>query len=509
MFGDDVTMNSDRPDSDSDTSSPPSRSPSPTAPLSPAPPPTLARLINHFLSAKRSLNSTSFVYRANELVTTSRALVEEISILNARNSYSTRGVQESVDVLVNIKDGIARDGEAMGGEFVQVISRLDAANERLEATLADLKGTSVDSSLQKGAREVEEVEVDDGDLAGVDPKVESFIGDNEEQKTLFTFIDASKHELLQSSLRKDIDDYNPSCRDLDHTLDNFADSLQTISSLLHHDTDTRIPNKSPLYNPTPLPIPDLFNNMVEHATAMASLLGGLVRHYDLSVTALKHTEGGGEAAKRALQQANDDPAGAATMEESLYLTTRREPISDEERSEMLAVLENDAEEVEDVVSELRDRNREQEDLFSQLSEHARTAKQADARLREILTMLHEMRDLHLPAHMHAVRTFRQSWYRIRDSILDKTDDLLGLAASNESFLAAYAQLLEEVERRKGVQGQMRKVAEKANRDLRRLWEKDREEREGFLEEFGAFLPQGIWARADEKGELWEVREVES
>jgi autophagy-related protein 17 len=248
--------------------------------------------------------------------------------------------------------------------------------------------------------------------------------------------------------------------------------------------------------------------MVDHATAMASLLGSLVRHYDLSVTALKHTEGGGEAAKRAVQQVGDDQADAVAMEESLYLKTHREPISEEERNEMLAVLENDAEEVEDVVSELRDRNREQEDLFSQLSEHARSAKQTDARLREILAMLREMRDLHLPAHLDALRAFRQSWQRIRDSILDKTDDLLGLAASNESFLGAYARLLEEVERREGVQGQMRKVAEKANRELRRLWGKDREERKGFLEEFGAFLPQGIWARAEEGGGLWEFREVE-
>jgi autophagy-related protein 17 len=433
-------------------------------------------------------------------------LVEEISILNARNSYSSRAVQESVDVLVNIKDGISRDGEVVASEFAQVIKRLDVANERLERTLADLRSTNVDSSLQKD-RDGEKVE--GGDVSEADTESEVSTQDEEEQKTLYTFIDPSKHELLQSSLRKDIDDYHSSCHNLNHTLDNFTDSLQTISGLLNQDTDKHLPNNSPLYNPTPLPIPDLFNGMVDHATAMASLLGSLVRHYDLSVTALKHTEGGGEAAKRAVQQVGDDHASTVGMEESLYLQTHRDPILDQERNEMLAVLENDAAEVEDVVSELRDRNREQEDLFSQLAEHARTAKQTDARLREILAMLHEMRDLHLPAHLDAARAFRLSWLRIRDAILDKTDELLGLAASNEGFLAAYARLLGEVERREGVRGQMRKVAEKANRELRRLWERDREEREGFLEEFGAFLPQGIWARAEEGGGLWEVREVES
>ena len=499
-------MNSDRPDSDSEISSAASRSPSPTAPVSPAAPPTLARLINYFLSAKRSLTSTTFVYRANELVTTSRALVEEISALNARNSYSARGVQDSVDVLANIKDGIARDGDAVSGEFAQVIKRLDVANERLERTLVDLRGTRVDNSLK---RDQSEESLGGGEAAEVDTASENSDAKGEGQKTLYTFIDPSTHGLLQSSLRKDIDDYHSSYHDINHTLDNFTDSLQTVSGLLNHDAENRVPNKSPLYNPTPLPIPDLFNGTVEHATAMADLLGGLVRHYDLSVTALKHTEGGGEAAKRAVQQVGGDQAAPAALEESLYLNTQRDPILEEERDEMLAVLANDAEQVEDVVSELRDRNREQEDLFSQLSEHARTANQTDARLREILTMLHEMRDLHLPAHLDALKGFRQSWQRIRDSILDKTDDLVGLAASNESFLAAYAKLLEEVERRDGVQGQMRKIAGKANRELRRLWEKDREERREFLEEFGAFLPQGIWARAEEGGGLWEISEVEN
>jgi autophagy-related protein 17 len=499
-------MNSDPPESDSDHSSAPSRSSSPTArQSSPAAPPTLARLISHFLSAKRSLNSATFVYRANELVTVSRALVEEIAVLNARNSYSSGRVRESVDVLVSVRNGIAKDGQAAGSEFEKVIQRLDVANERLEKTLADLRQTRVDRSLQQ--QQSDENDADE-DAADVDAEHESSNVDVEEQKSLYAFIDSSTHEQLRASLRKDIDDWHSSNDDLSHTLNTFHESLDTISGLLHPDDERTGPNKSPLYNLTPPPIPDLFSGMVEHATAMASLLGNLVQHYDLSVTALKHTEGGGEAAKRAIQQAGADETSPVAMEESLYVKTAPQPISTEERDEMLHVLENDAEQVEDVVSELRDRNREQEDLFSQLSEHAHAAKQTDARLREILTMLHEMRDLHLPAHLHGLKSYRQSWQRIRSAIEDKTDDLLGLAASNENFLRAYAELLREVERRNSVQSQMRKVADKANRELRKLWERDREGRRGFLDEFGAFLPQGIWARADEGGGLWEIREVD-
>lgn len=435
-------------------------------------------------------------------------------MLNARNAYLSRGVKDSVDALVNVRDGIAKEGQVAGADFNKVIERLDVANERLERTLADLRATRVDSSLQKDHNGEND---DDADVADADTEPES-PDEAVEQQTLYTFIDASKHEHLQSSLRKDIDSWHSSNDDLNHTLNTFQESLETISGLLHQDEEDNerfAPNKSPLYNPTPLPIPELFSNMVDHATEMASLLSNLVSHYDLTVTALKNTEGGGEAAKRAIQQASaegadegdNDQANAAAMEESLYSKPTTQPISDEERDEMLAVLENDAEQVEDVVTELRDRNTEQEDLFSQLSEHYHTSKGTDARLRETLAMLHEMRDLHLPAHLHALSAFRVSWQRIRASILDKTDELLGLAGSNESFLTAYAELLNEVKRREGVRVQMRKVAEKANRELRRLWERDREERTGFLEEFGAFLPQGIWAGAEEGGGAWEVKEV--
>ena len=511
-------MNSDRPtsssdsDSNSDTSSAPSRPLSPTIPTTPTAPPTLARLITHFLSAKRSLNSTTFVYRANELVTTSRALVEEIAVLNARNSYSSRGAQEGVEVLGRIKDAVTREGEVVGAEFARVIERLDVANERLERTLADLRGTVVDQSLQhKNGGE------DEDDASEADTQHEGEETSAKEERTLYTFIDPSKHTDLQSSLRHDIDAYYSSRSDLEHTLTTFSESLQTITSLLTQETSNPLPDKSPLYNDPPQPIPDLFQGMEDHAAAMASLLGSLIRHYDLSVTALKHTEGGGEAAKRALQAASlsqptqTDPTGpaAAALEESLYFQTVPEPISASERNEMLSVLETDAAEVEDVVSELRDRNAEQEGLFSQLTEHARSAKHADARLRETLTMLHEMRELHLPTHLEALHAFRLSWSRIREAILDKTDALQGLAAANESFAAAYGRLLVEVERRLGVRGQMRRVAEKANRELRRLWERDREEREGFLEEFGAFLPLGIWTGHEEGEGVWEVREVES
>ena len=48
----------------------------------------------------------------------------------------------------------------------------------------------------------------------------------------------------------------------------------------------------------PSPVPDLFNDLENHATMVASHLEGLVKHYDLCMLALKHTEGAGEAMGR-------------------------------------------------------------------------------------------------------------------------------------------------------------------------------------------------------------------
>ena len=496
---------------------------SPSSPLSPTAtlythPPTLERLIQHFTASKRSLTSSAYVWRANELVTNSRALVEEIAVLNARNSFTKRGVDEQVERLENIKDRIAGVGVEAGEEFGRLIERLDRGNERLERTLVGLRRTIVEANLQRtsGARDGEDEpkgerqDVEDG--SGLQSEVETT-----QEKTLYDFINPSQHEHLQSSLRQDIDTVNESRSDLDSTVEKLEDSLRTITDILS-DKPSNPTDKPTLYDEPPPSISTLFHSISDHAAEMANLLGSLVKHYDLCVTALKHTEGGGEAAKRAAQQtempsANGAQHGAldgtgAPLAESLYLKTNPEPISDEEREDMLRVLEVDSQEVSNVVSELRERNAEQEALFSQLSDgYARKARARDTALREVLEMLHEMRDLHLPSHLYALDSFRAAWKRIQASIEDKTSDLLSLAARNESFLAAYAQLLREVERRKTVETQVLRVADKANKELKRIFDIDAEARREFVDEFGDFLPRGIWGAAEEEGVGWELREI--
>ena len=174
---------------------------------------------------------------------------------------------------------------------------------------------------------------------------------------------------------------------------------------------------------------------------------------------------------------------------------------------MLRVLENDAQEVEDVVTEIKDRNRDQEGQYEQLLRKVQEARSKNQSIRQVLKMLHEIKDIHLPSHLHALSTFKSSWERIQASIESQTGELASLSSFYDGFLSGYAKLRREVDRRRAADVQMRKVADKARRDLERLYEADSGLRADFMEETGKYLPQGIWSGLMDHGVRWEVREA--
>lgn len=75
---------------------------------------TLERLVSHFVAAKRSLSATSHVYRANELVSTGRRLVEDSAVLGAKNAFIRHGVGEEANALISVRnalDGVGTDAD--------------------------------------------------------------------------------------------------------------------------------------------------------------------------------------------------------------------------------------------------------------------------------------------------------------------------------------------------------------------------------------------------------------
>jgi autophagy-related protein 17 len=466
-------------------------------------PPSLERLVLHFVAAKKSLTATQHVYRATELASSSRALVEEIAALNAKTAYARRGVDEQLETLRDIRGAVADAGEKAGDEFKVTIAKLDVANDRLQATLGSLRKVIVNRSLQKKKLEGVAGKREDS------PDDEADDDDDGQQKTLYDFVDEANHEDLLASLRNLIDTFNDSRADLDDSLARFDDSIASIVDAVQGTDDdshgSNPPSKITPYDEPPLSIPALFHDMESHAAEMATLLQSLISHYDLCVSALKHTEGGGEAAREAVRATEDMAAAknAAGVEESLYGATIPDPMDADERAEMLRVLENDAAEVEDVVGELRERGGEMEGLYAQLNLRAEIARRSMSGLRRAVEIMRTVKSA-LPVYLDAINGFGEGWENVRLTMQGKTQELVGLCGFYEQFWSGYKKLLREVDRRVAMEAQMVKVAEKARADLNALAEADREAREDFVDEVGGFLPGDIWPGLAERGSRWIV-----
>ena len=476
-------------------------------------PPTLDRLLEYFVSAKRSLSATSHVAQANEIVTSVRTLLEDLAVYSTRNGFSTRMMQDQITTLSSIRDLIDEIGGAADAEFRQVIGALDAIDARLQKNVVTLKETVIDPSLQNG-----------NDLFPADPIIsnpqsELEVGPRTEHpketqstevqvKSLFDFVDESKHVEVQTSIRVCIDAFNDARKDVSSALTSFDTHLRVLRDTVA-EPGARVPNpadKTTIYDQPPTTMSRIFPKMEEHATEMATLLQSLVSHYDLCVTALKHTEGGGAAAKQAAM-VSELPDKTAEGDESLYQQTGARPIDAAERAEMLRVLDNDARDhVDDVVDEIRYRATEVTTLASQLQAETQQARERNQTLTAMLTLLHEVHSIHLTSHLHALTTFQSAWTRIRTQIHTLAHDLDGYTNFYADFHVSYGQLLEEVRRRRAAETHVRGLARNAHREIRRAVEADEGARRGFVRDVGRFLPTDLWPGLRRGPRRWELVE---
>lgn len=384
---------------------------------------------------------------------------------------------------------------------------LDRANYRLEATLSHLRTTIVDVRLESRQPDFGKHETESPEAEGDDA-----------DKTLYDFIDESTHLTLLDHLRDHIDSYNAAQRVLQDSQTAFDDHLTLLDKALH---DVDRPN--PSLPQSGLRDQDeeqgqhsedggehresmslLFHTLTGHAAETASLLQSLISHYDLCTTALKHTEGGGEAARNATDLAN--PPDTQGVEESLYKEKHREPMSEDERHEMLMVLENDAQEVDDVVLEIRDRLSEMEAQLYHLEAMTSSTRRRHSLLSRVLNLLRKIGN-ELPSYIAAARIFTTAWVSLKEDILQKTSDLVELTDFYDNFVSSYASLLREVSRRAAVENRMKRVAEKARREIEALYNEDLAIRDEFVKHLGEYLPRDIWPGLVETPNRWEVRPV--
>jgi autophagy-related protein 17 len=427
---------------------------------------TLEHLVNHFVASKRALNTQTVLWRATEIVNTARDLLEENAVLSAKNTAIRNIVKQQVDGLEAVRRGIDVVEAEVQTEFKQLLHHVDTSFAGLNSTLAVLRETPIEAVLQPPGTP---------------------------QKHLYDFIDSATVSQLEGTLRACIDRYNEAHATLDDSTDAFDTSLDNL-----HCSIDNVP-MTPTTSSNPSPIPSLYHDLEEHAKEAAQAFQSLVQHYDLCITALRHTEGGSAAATQATGDApvhSGDDTGAPP-----------EPMSEEERQDMLDVLRKDAHEVEDVVGEIQERGSEMTFLLHQIENHMDHLRNEASALSSILQMVSQI-TAQVKTHITTSRSFHAAWLEdTRPNLLNGIEEWENQREFYERFDLAYAELLVEVSSRRRRHEKAKRKAEEAQKELDRLRIEDERAREQFTLAQGDFLPLDIWPGLRDPPRQYEVKAV--
>ena len=418
---------------------------------------SLEGLVSHLLASKRSLSSINHVLRANELVTSTRRSLETSVVTSARTDFLRSGMDSQAKILTQVHANIENARRESAGEFMAVTQSIDEADRRLKTTLDRLKQTMVEASLRPP---------------------------EEKQKSLMDFVDESGVDGLLATLEESVNAASGAHEEFEASNRAFDGDVQGLKKLLSvkmleaEDSYVDEENISP--------IPDILHDMEDRAREVADNLESLVKHYDLCVTAIRHTEGGGDAAQRIV---DDLPDGVDVAQQTSEAPP--EPISEEERLEMMEILEKDAGQVEDVVVEIADHISEMEAQHGLVTAHMERLDKEHSSTISAFKMLEDI-GLRLHGYITQKQVFLMRWEDERTKVSERMEELEGLREFYDGFLRAYDNLLIEIGRRKVLESKMEKVVQEAMAKIDKLYDEDNEEREAFKQEQGDFLPIDIW-----------------
>ncbi|KAI1769905.1 autophagy-related protein 17 [Hypoxylon cercidicola] len=434
-------------------------------------------LVQHLLDAKRSLSSMGLVLRANELVHLSRRAHEESVVLTAQTQFLRQGINEQVRLLLRLRRSMNRTYDHGKREFKQIIKTLDAANGRLQDTMNVLRDRIVDSAFRPSG---------------------------EEKKNLMDFVDESQVDAMRDALKENIQALQNTQKSFDGDLLRFETDMRSLNKSM----SAAPPAPSPSASSTVRSVPDLLSSMIEHSHAMAELLSSLTKHFDLCVTAVRTTEGGAalariKAAEVTSSQGGEDMSISGVIAEQESHMPNYEPISPEDRAQMLEVVVQDASEVDDVVRELNERLQAIEVDFTGIHEQTGQIKLA------YLSTLDAFRGLEdigsrLQSYMSAELEFCDRWHEEQLTIQDKMDQMETLRVFYESYSNSYDGLILEVERRKALEEKVLGIWRKAKESVDKIIESDRKERELFRHEVSEYIPTDLWPGMDDAMPRWEV-----
>ena len=141
--------------------------------------PTVESLVETLIAAKRALSIMGAVLRAKELVTTARAEHEDAAILAAQAGFVRRIMVDQVALLVRMRRSLQTTYTSRRGRLDKLSHSMDAAHEKLETLISELKVTTVWDAIRPA---------------------------DEPPKTLFDFVDQQPVDDLLSSMRRSVMD---------------------------------------------------------------------------------------------------------------------------------------------------------------------------------------------------------------------------------------------------------------------------------------------------------------
>jgi autophagy-related protein 17 len=252
------------------------------------------------------------------------------------------------------------------------------------------------------------------------------------------------------------------------------------------------------------PLPEHLHTLENHAQEMANLLSSLVTHFDLCVNAIRNTEGGYAAALKAAssQPPGSDPVSVSGVMKAEGESTHAEPITEEERKEMLDVLEKDASQVDDVVMELREFLAEMEVRHLAINDHVSSLNTTYQETLAAYNIL-EAVGSRLPTYISAAQDFRSRYSETKLQIQEQLTELESMRLFYENYHASYDSMIIEVFRRKQSEEKIKGIMKKALEQVEKVYQADVRAREEFRLDAGEYLPVDLYAGVNSKAREWE------
>ena len=392
-----------------------------------------------FIYAKKALaTGTTSCQKADELVKQSDLLLADAKTVVGQLAYLGEAIDAQLDVLKGLKIQTFIEEAAYAKEFDLVLKELDQLDIDLNAALDALKNTKMSPALLEAHKDVSE------------PRA----------TTLYEFADDQAVEGLKNELREVIDKMHESQERLSALCTRQEDLL------LEFQKGAAVLPSTPMFSGRK--VADTNQSTQEEILHnMADLLVQLSQHYDNTCTLVKS--------------------------ESI--------MSNDEFEELQTVVENDARQLDDVLSEMDNHLSSIEDNVASTQSYLDSLIAIQSGTVEFFRRFEE---IDLVSLTDSLTLSRKERAESRDQIDVLRTQLVGLTDHYTAFGHSYSSLLQEIDRRSKYEAAVAKYIDQTRRMFAQLATDEAALRDQFIAEHGDTLPGDIWHDVVDRPALHEV-----